>query len=66
MQITYSFVTLLGSILAISTLRVNAIPLTPEQTGVISLPLKSISVGPQDLDPRIVRIAMSKHYFTRL
>jgi hypothetical protein len=56
MYLTYSFVLLLGSLFAM-TLDTHAVPLTREQTGVVTLPLKRIPLR-RDLHPQMVSTAL--------
>lgn len=52
MYLTHSFVLLLGSLFAM-TLHTCAIPLTQQQTGVVTLPLKRTPLR-RDLHPQMV------------
>ena len=52
MQLTPSFILLLGSLLAV-TLDTYAIPLTRQQTGVVTLPIKRTPMR-RDLHPHMV------------
>ncbi|KAI0261484.1 aspartic peptidase A1 [Gloeopeniophorella convolvens] len=52
MQLVSPFIALLGSLLALSVLQANAIPLAPEQIGIVTLPLKRIAMR-QDLHPQV-------------
>jgi len=52
MLLTPSFILLLGSLFSI-TLDAYALPLTREQTGVVTLPLKRAPMR-RDLDPQMV------------
>jgi hypothetical protein len=52
MQLTPSFIILLGSLLAVTT-DTYAIPLTPRQRGIVTLPIKRTPLR-NDLHPRVV------------
>jgi hypothetical protein len=54
MKFLSPFILLLGSIFSLS-IHVNAIPLTPRQKGIITLPLKRLQ-SQQDLHPQLVSI----------
>ncbi|KAI9434216.1 acid protease [Lactarius indigo] len=53
MKSTSPFVLLLGSLLSLSLLEVNAIPLSSGQTGITTLPLKRIPLR-QDIHPQLL------------
>ena len=58
MQLTPSFIVLLGSLLAV-TLDTYAIPLTRQQTGVITLPIKRTPMR-GDLQPHVVSATLQR------
>jgi hypothetical protein len=62
MQLTSSFILLLGSLFAIAQ-DAHAVPLGREQTGVVTLPLKRASMR-RDLPPRIVSITHLEPNYT--
>ncbi|KAH9057800.1 acid protease [Lactarius vividus] len=53
MKSTSPFILLLGSLLSLSLLEANAIPLSPGQTGIVTLPLKRIPTR-QDIHPQLL------------
>ncbi len=58
MQLTPSFILLLGSLLAV-TINTYAIPLTRQQTGVVTLPIKRTPMR-SDLHPHVVSATPEK------